>query len=218
MATRPVGFESFTEGTRLRAVRMSLDDARFALEGIGALVVSQSQRAFQMQRLGNATWKSRGDTGMNPNWPAILADLSAGRTPPDRRFRDRPALMDRGTLRNSIAKRIVDSTSVEVGSRLPYAAVLHAGGESQSVPITQELQGKLWKWIKARRGGAKRSGASESTKARGAGADKLRWLLNPHLRGTRLTIEHPARPIVGLPRQLVADIESLYGRRIAEVA
>ena len=49
-----------------------------------------------------------------------------------------------------------------------------------------------------------------------AWAEQIRWLLNPHLRGEKLKITHPARPMVGLPDSLIEEIEILYGRKVAQ--
>lgn len=228
------GLRSFDEGTRLAALRGALEDPRFVLTGVGALLVSESNKAFREERLGAIAWKSRDETKMNPNWPGILADFAAGKAaPPARRFQGRPVLTDTGLMRRSVASRVVSHDTVEAGSMLPYAAVLHAGGESKTVPITKAVQDRLWKWIKSKIGGAKRAQKAlvkvkgdnalqtntRDRKAKEASvAGRLRWLLSPSLTGQRLTIKHPARPIVGLPKQLVKDIEGLYGTAIQKGA
>lgn len=224
MAALPAGLVS--EGDGLRLLRETVDRPRAVLTGIGALLVRTSQRAFREQRMGNVSWKSRGETGMNPNWPAILADFAAGKaSPPERRFQDRPALADRGDLKRSVTFRVVGDDTVEAGSNLPYAAVLHSGGESQTVTITKAIQDRLSDWIDKMIGRGQRAAkrqwgvgttdkqmasAAKSVK-RGGVANKLQWLLNPSLQGQALTVKHPPRPIVGLPDDLVREVESLFG-------
>ena len=61
--------------------------------------------------------------------------------------------------------------------------------------------------------GAEASKVGAAQKANRA-ATSLGWLLNPHLRGTKRTIKHPARPIVGLPQTLVAEIETMLGVKV----
>ena len=298
MPVTPAGFESFDEGTRLRALRGALADPRFVLTGIGALMVKEGQKAFREQRLGNVVWKSRGETGMNPNWPGIIGDFARGAaSPPARRFQDRPALVDNGALWNSLSFRLVSRDTVEAGSRLPYAGVLHGGGESQSPTITLTVRQRLWKWIKGltgarlraedaperrekrevsgavkgdaelarlktdlqrskasykgqkvpkgererrqgletkireRRAAVERAAVGQSASMTGAEASKigaarhresvassLKWLLNPHLVGRSITIRHPARPIIGIPAGLIAEIEAIYGRTVSRAA
>lgn len=231
MPTQSPALEALDEGTRLRALRGALEDPRSVLEGVGALLVGRSQRAFREQRMASIKWKTRGETKMNPNWPGILRDFHEGKSsPPPRRFQPGPVLVDRGMLRRSVNFRVLSRDTVEAGSNLPYAGVLHAGGESETVPITATIQSNLWKWIKSKVGGAKRSarkaGKDKTPESRSKAADKLavaesalrlKWLLNKNLTGERLTIKHPARPIVALPDDLVRDIESIYGRAVGSV-
>lgn len=224
------GLEAFDEGTRLRAFRELVENPRFVLTGIGALLVERSERAFAEQRMGSIRWKSRGDTKMNPNWPAILRDFHEGRTtPPGRRLKPQPVLVDRQMLRRSFSYRVITGDTVEAGTVLPYAGVLHAGGESKTVPVTAVIQQKLWKWIQSVTGramrSAKKAGKDKTPQARAKASDdlkaaegvaSLKWLLNKSLVGQRLTVKHPARPMVGLPPDLVADIEGLYGQKVGE--
>ncbi len=53
---------------------------------------------------------------------------------------------------SAIALNVGDA--VEIGSNLPYANVLHFGGESESAPITAQVQARLWEWMKKTRGQA----------------------------------------------------------------
>lgn len=297
MAPRPVGLEAFSEGTRLRALREAFADPRFVLNGVGALLVKEGQKAFREERMGTVRWKTREETGMVPNWPAILKDLSEGKTPPARRMSRGNTLTDTGMLRGSLAWRVVARDTVEAGSMLPYAGVLHSGGESKTVQITLSVRERLWKWIKGLTGArdramtapdrrekrevsaavrddvhlerlkldlarskaayagqrvpkgererrqelqqriktrrdelkrlastysdpmtAKEVSVAVKARQKAAMAEKLRWLLNPHLVGQRLTVRHPARPIIGLPPGLVDEIETIYGRSVGRVA
>lgn len=187
--------------------------------------------------MGSVHWKDRGETDMVPNWPGVLADLEHGTTPKRHRFDARPVLRDTGRLKGSIAFRLIADHTVEVGTRLPYAGVLHAGGESKSVRITAAIQERLWKWIQKARARMKsapkrlekaRQSGDEEKAARavkttdrdivqGSMAEKLTWLLNKKFTDDQLTIKHPARPIVGLPDDLVRDIEQRYGHKIGQV-
>ncbi len=226
MPAQPGAAEVFQEGARFRTIRGVLENPRAVLVGIGALVVKESQRAFREQRMGSVPWKSRGETRMNPNWPAIRRDFAQGKAAPAaRRFQDRPVLMDTGLLKKSVTFRLIGRDAVEVGSVLSYAAALHFGRDTQTVPITKAIQDRLEDWIdksQAKGNRAKKrkwkTGTTEKQMASAAksvqtadAAGRLRWLLSPLLRGQSLTVKHPARPIVGLPKSLVAEIEKELG-------
>lgn len=229
MATHPQQTEALVEGGRLRVLRGLLEDPRFVLTQIGALLVKQSQRAFREQRMGGVKWKDRGETGMNPNWPAIIADFASGKaSPPERRFQDRPVLVDTGMLKKSVTFKLRGSDTVEVGSMLPYAGVLHAGGESKTKALTKAVQDRIQEWIDKKQGSARKARGKQwgvgttdkqmrsAAKAAQGGdrAKKLRWLLSPSLTGQQLTIRHPARPIVGVPADLAKEIEREVGVKV----
>lgn len=224
--TVPSPAEVFNEGSRFRALRGAFENPRQILTAIGVLTMKESQRAFREERLGSARWKSRGETGMNPNWPAILRDFALGRSaPPARRFQDRPVLYDTGLLKKSVTFQLVGSDTVVVGSNLHYADALHAGRETKTDPITRQVQDRLEEWIdktqakgnrarkrKWKTGTTPKQMASAARAAQmGDVAGRLRWLLSPSLRGQTLTVKHPARPIVGLPKSLIAEIEKEVG-------
>lgn len=54
-------------------------------------------------------------------------------------------------------------------------------------------------------------GRSQKATALHARTQQLGWLLNKGLTGRRLTVHHPARPMVGVPAELVQEVEKLYG-------
>lgn len=148
--------QTFDEGTRLRVLRTTVDDPAWVVKEVVALVAAYSQNAFVVGRLGPSRWKDRDETGMNPNWPAVVADLKAGRKPPARRFVGKPVLIDTGRLASSITGRVVSPTRGEVGTNLPYAGPLHFGTPSRTERITKEIQRRLWQFIK----GARRAAAN----------------------------------------------------------
>lgn len=287
---------AFTEGTRLANLRRAVEEPRFLLEGVGALLVQEVGARFRTQSANGVRWKTRGETRMVPNWPAILRDLKDGRNPPARRFEPAPVLIDKGAaggLSHSFAWRILRADTVECGTVKRYADALHAGLPTYSETITEAIQQRLWELIKRLRGDVGRAeGAPERREARErraaarddaevqslrealqrhretwkgqklpkeererrqrletrvrererqvgnvaashseevtgkeagriakarrrAGlAESLRWLLNPGLRGTRREIRHPARPMVGVPRDLSAKVQGMLGIRI----
>lgn len=163
------GPASFDPGPRLRALAELLDRPRGVLEAIGGFIVKESGKAFREQRLGNFPWKPR----VNPNWPALLRDAESGAArPPQRRFQERPALMDTGLLARSIAHQVVSNTDVEVGVAgvaKAYADIHQVGGKSQSVVVTKAIQHRLWGWIKGSDGSARGIRSRKIAKAK-AGA------------------------------------------------
>lgn len=213
-------FEVIDEGTRLRMLRTQLESPRFILEGIGSLLEAQTAAAFREEAMGKVRWKKRSETGMVPNWPAILAwfTKSAG-TPPNRMFGDQHTLQGTGHLAGSFRSRVVSQDTVETGTTVPYASVLHAGGESETDRITKQVQDRIRNLISKTAGRSIRARASAKTtpeKKAAAGkratlALQLQWLLHPNLTDEKKKITHPARPLVGVPEQLAADIEGLYG-------
>jgi phage gpG-like protein len=90
---------------------------------------------------------------------------------------------------------------VEVGSNLPYAGIHHSGGESESLPITQDVQERLWDWL--------RNKGAELKK-------RLGWLLNAKFRDQTLKMQVPERPIVGITAQTIADVREVVCVEIME--
>lgn len=192
-------FAVYVKGGKQKRMDALMDDPRSLLMQIGMLTVEASNRAFILQRLGNAKWQAR----MNPNVPGIISDFTLGRPAPlPRRFHSRNTLRDTGALMRSVTYRLVSSKIVEVGSNLPYAKALHSGGESETEEITKQVRFRLWQWLKKQ--------GKEMKEALG-------WLLNKKYIGTRLTINHPPRPIVGLTTDLRKTIKEAIGVTVAQV-
>jgi phage gpG-like protein len=125
--------------TTLGDLRAASKDPGPLLESIGLLMAGRTQAAFRDQGRGGNQWPGRGV----PNRIGILEDLRAGRTPPERRFEARPAGIDTGRLRSSIAYR-VEGNSVVIGSNLSYASDVQRGS-----PKTIQVQGDLRKALAA---------------------------------------------------------------------
>jgi phage gpG-like protein len=119
------------EGDTLRIITKLADNAREALAGIGAFLVSQSQRAFKLQRFGVEEWPAR----LVPNVPGIVRDLNSGSPPKARRFQDRPALVDTGNLRNSITFQVQPPNAVIVGTSVEYASIHQTGGVTKPIEL-----------------------------------------------------------------------------------
>jgi phage gpG-like protein len=189
---------TFRRGAKVDRWLRNLESPAAALKKIGALMAAESQAAFRNQSFGDKPWAPRSDV----NVFGIIADFAQGRRqPPQRRFEKRPALQDTGRLAASITFRMVDPKTVEVGSNLPYAGVHHRGGKVESQPISERVRKGLWKWLKKQDKGLKR---------------RLGWILNRKFAGKTLTMEVPARPIVGITKQTIADVREAVGVSIME--
>lgn len=188
---------TFKPGAKLRRISRNVENPSAALRQVGALLVASSQAAFRDQEFNRRQWPARAPV----NVFGILADLSAGRKPPNRRLQTRPALRDTGRLQASISFQLVGDSAVEVGTVLPYAAVHQRGGPVQSATITSGVQKALARWLKGK--------PSNVVK-------RLRPLTNPQYTGKRLNGEVPARPFIGLTPDNRRDIREAVGIRIVE--
>jgi phage gpG-like protein len=186
------------KGAKMKRVEDALRNPKRALNMIGALGVALSQQAFDRQRYGDERWPPRGKI----NLFGILADFDRSDSPPPgRRFRERPALKDTGRLLGSINFR-VSGDAVSIGSNQPYAPLHQKGGTTQSVKVTDTVAARLWGWLQKQ--------GPELRK-------QLGWVLNKKFRGKRIRGQVPARPFVGITRQLRKDVKSVVGVAIFEV-
>lgn len=166
------------------------------LELVGEVAVSRARARFREQRFGGAEWRPRSV----PNLAGIVSDILAGRTPHDDRFTSRPAAIDTGRLRDSIASRVVGygaDAEVEVGSTLEYAGLIQHGGESR-LPVT----------------GAVVAGARALAKRRQITVGTLCRILTVGELVTRV----PARPYIGWDDELRADAEDVVREYLSGMA
>lgn len=188
----------FEPGGKLNRIKAALDDPKRALKQIGILGVAESQGAFRSQRFGANTWPTRGV----PNVFGIIADFAAGRTaPPNRRFDPRPALIDTGGLRGSLAYRPVGQTTVEWGTVKTYAAVHQTGGPIESEVLDADTQARIARWLRRQPELRQR---------------QLGFLTLPSLKGTRIQGRVPARPFVGITETTRKNVDRAVGVHIFE--
>lgn len=194
-------FRPFQKGDKIARLAKKLKNPKEALKILGLMMVSDSQRAFIEQSYGGKKWPPRGPV----NVMGIIADLSSGRSIPKRRFDQRPALIDTGLLRNSIASKIIGN-AVEVGTKVEYAKDHQKGGKVKSETITGKVQTALWTWLKK--------------KANRKWQPQLGWLLNRKFKGRRLDGKVPARPFIGVTKQtknyikqIVVEMLEVQGRK-----
>jgi phage gpG-like protein len=190
---------TFRKGEKVRRIEKHLDRPKAALKQIGAMLVAESQQAFQRQRLTKKRWDARAPI----NVFGIISDFAMGRKkPPARRFDRRPALVDTGRLRSSIAFKVVGSKAVDVGTNLPYASAHQYGKRVDSEIITKDVQELLWKWLRGQGKQYKKD---------------LGWLLNKKYTGTKLSMMVPKRPFVGVTARTRRDVKKAIGVHIMEV-
>lgn len=183
-------FRPFKKGDKIARLAAKLKNPKEALKILGLMMVSDSQKAFVDQAYGGKKWPPRGRI----NVMGILADLSLGKTVAKRRFDQRPALIDTGFLRNSIASKVIGN-AVEVGTKVDYAEVHQKGGRVKSEIVTKKIQAALWSWLKK--------------KANAKWKPDLGWLLNKKFRNKRLDGKVPARPFIGVTKQTKGYIKQI---------
>ena len=192
---------SFDKGDKWRRWDKNIKNPQAALKLIGALMVSESQAGFTNQEFGGVHWKPRAV----PNVFGIISDFHLGKSKPfPRRFQDRPALVDTGTLKGPRGISFSPHANyVEVGSNLPYAGVHHSGGQVESMPITEKVQMLMGEWLLK----------EEDDHV----FDRMAPLLHKKWRDKTLKMEVPARPIVGITKQTIDDVQEAVGVEIMEV-
>lgn len=175
-------------------MREAAQNPEALLHAVGAYLVGRSQRAFSDQARGPVRWQERAV----PNRIGILEDLRAGKNPPSRRFDNRPAAVDTGRLRQSIAYEVRGDV-VSVGSRLPYASEVQRGA-TKTVTIDAGLRRSLAEWLR----GLSQERRREAGRAMG-------FLF----RVGRLTVTTPPRPFVMVTdedRRFITDLaRKFYG-------
>ena len=66
-------FDVLDPGDRLRRFKASLDNSRWILTGIGALLEAASMRAFREEKMGDVKWKTR-VPGLGHSTPIVWED------------------------------------------------------------------------------------------------------------------------------------------------
>lgn len=193
-----VGRVTFKPGAKIERIEKNLDGPARALKQIGALMVSESQRAFKDQAFGDKRWRPRAEV----NLFGIIADFHAGKsTPPKRRFQTRPALRDTGALARSIAFQVKGNV-VEVGTVMHYAEVHNEGGTVESKPLTDKVRELFGNWLS-------KQGLSMRR--------RLGWVLGEEYRGEKLKAEVPARQFIGVTPATLKTVDKIIGVSIMEV-
>lgn len=188
-------------GRWLVSLRRAVANPVRTLKRIGAMVTSRTQQRFTTQEAPDGEpWEPR----MNPNIPGILSDLERGAKVKSRRFQDRPALIDNGDLRQSIAWRLEGSDTVVIGTVDPKASIQQFGGP-RSIPVTPTMKDGLRGLLRTFRRKARRAAnAAARGQAISPGPDMSRLAFLLH----RDTFEFNIipRPFIGLSDQDEEDV------------
>ncbi len=134
-------------GTRFEGLERKTNDLGPLLNTTGEFLVKQSVKSFQDQKKqGGKKWQQRGGSGKVKNIAGLLEDFRVASKPKSRRFEARPAVIDTGRLRMSIAKRIDSNKSVVIGTTVPYAEKQLLGGKVK-IEITKPMRKRFVKWL-----------------------------------------------------------------------
>lgn len=184
-------------GRWLVALKRAVQNPIRTLKRIGTMVTSRIQRRFTDQQAPDGSaWPGR----MNPNIPGILSDLARGASIKARRFEDRPAVVDTGHVRQSIAYIVESLDTVKIGTALDYAK-FHQFGLERVIPITKAMKDGLAQLLATFRRGSKRA-AKRGQPPPGRDPSSLAFLL----RRDEFKFKIIARPFIGISDQDQADI------------
>lgn len=125
-------------------------DVPKALNAAAAVLLAEVQAAFRAGGWrGGTPWPAR----RVPNVAGIVLDLAGGGQPKDRRFKERPVLVDVGRLRGEwFTTTDPEKGTVTLATNVPYAATLHGGGPAGPFPGAARgsaIRGPLFRWLKA---------------------------------------------------------------------
>lgn len=191
----------------LVALKGRIRDPSGILKKIGAIVESASLASFREQRLGTIEWPERYPNQGEPfvNIAGLLSDLNEGGNVKSRRLGEsnrRPALIDKGDLKQSPKSRIVGDKMVETGvsGRAAEYAATHQHGLVSTLPVPLATKQKLAKlMLKGKPLSPYRS--------------KLLFLLQPNR--TSYDVDVVARPFLGVTDKASDEILDAVERHIA---
>lgn len=178
----------------LHAFRVRLTDTRAVRTMVGAFLVSESQKAFSEQKLGEFEWLPRYPSQADPfvNFAAVLDRANEGIAPDANDFERRPALIGHsGDLSRRTAFTVSEPDTVTVGNNMEYASLHQFGGET-SFPVNQVARDCLKHWC--------------ATTGRDHPAKHKVFLLSYLHNWSQSVIQ---RPFIGVTPQGAADIRDI---------
>lgn len=217
-------------------LRGRLGDPSGLMKKLGAIMTAESQESFKKQALGDFRWPRRypNQHGSPLNVAGAVSDFSKGTWKlPERRFQDRPTLIDTNALRGSMtpgkAIQVRNRYTVEVGTTLPYAGAQQWGGVTvQSITRTTQLSAaKFMLYLRTKSKGKSVSGRGlesigkvyEKAQAKKKAGDRLAEVeskLSFIFKQSELRTHVNQRPFIGITdqseRRIKAEIEQWFGR------
>lgn len=173
---------NYEPGDKFKRLAARIDDPSPMTRAVGIMIAGRMQQGFTQQGRGGKRWAAR----MVPNVPAIVGRLNRGLNPRPRHFQPRPAGINTGDLRRSINSRLVGKTKARIGSPLPYARKVHAGGRSTQ-RVAKSGMPSLRKFLRS----------SQGKRWRG----DLGFLFTYAREGRPLTVKQRARPWLFITKQ-----------------
>lgn len=163
------------------------------MDAVGTILLDTSIEAFDKREWDGSPWPRR-YPNQNPfvvNVAGLVSDMENGPTDRDRR-NPGTVMQDTGNLLGSLTFRVLNSTSVEMGTTVEYASRLQQGTPS-SQAITETVKDNLETWLNNQ----------DDPEELG---DAVGWLFNVD---QLVTTPHPRQfvPTQGtLPKQTLEDI------------
>lgn len=186
----PKDLAEFDEGDAIARVREVIEDPTVLMKRLAAIMVGRVLDTFDKQGRGPVRWAPRGV----PSVMNIVEAVNLGKGIKDRWLRPRKALINTGTLRNSIAKPKVSHAVAEIGSTVPYASKAQAGGAAETT-LTPSGHKALQQFLKT--SGQRVVGGRSLNRALG-------WL-KP---GSTVKTVVPARPFAFLTKEDEQDLNA----------
>jgi phage gpG-like protein len=125
----------------VQALSKQFEDLTPLMEELGRFLDAKVLVTFISQTFNGRRWPARQGSASKPSILGVVADLTEGPEVHANRFKDRPALVDTGTLRRSI-RFTTSRNSVHLRSTMPYADRAEKGWHAR-LPITQAVRGNL---------------------------------------------------------------------------
>lgn len=120
------------------------------LDIIGNFMVKRTREHFLKQEFDGKPWKARYSgipKSRRISIAGVIKDLTRSSDVKGRRLQDRPALVDTGILRDSIAFESVGNT-VRIGTVVPYAKTHQLGLQPEAIPVTKQVKKRLAGFLK----------------------------------------------------------------------
>lgn len=137
--------------------KSKLDDDKFIrdlLLDVGRKILEGARHSFETQRLSRVQWSARypNQKDYQVNVAGAIIDLKKGPIIQEKRFNNRPALIDTGTLLASLnegsgAIQFIDRDTIEVGTQAPGARLMYHGGLGNVLTLESPFKKNLYRYL-----------------------------------------------------------------------